>query len=182
MHQEKDIFDTIDDYFSNINGDEIAKKITKTVNDFSDNLASSIEDSMKNSGYDSFGEFVEGEIKDNKGKKPQFTNMMKEYTSRYDYVKDALNNVNYEIKYRGYFKEGHMQALNDVSSLLTTYSKDLDALFHKIKEQIQEIRIHKSQYKKAYYDGYIAGCEYAQKAIKRSKQVMMKKVLDEIHN
>ena len=97
-----------------------------------------------------------------------------------DYVKEAMANVDYEIKFRGYFKDGHQQALKDIDELLDRYANDLDALHGRIKEQIKEIRRHQSQYNSSYTSGYIEGCEYVQKAILRSKQMMMKKILQEI--
>lgn len=178
--QKKDGFDTIDDYFSNINADEIAKKITQGVDKLSQNISSTIEDSMKNSGYNNFSEFFEGEIRDKKGQKPHFSNLLKDFDSRIDYVKDALNNVDYEIKFRGYFKDGHEQALEDIHTLIDKYENDLDMLFKRIKQQIQEVKNHSSSYKKGYIDGYISGCEYVQKAIKTSKNMMMKRIINEL--
>ena len=45
--QNKDIFDRIDEYFSTIDSEEIAKKITKGVDDLSKNISDSIEGSFK---------------------------------------------------------------------------------------------------------------------------------------
>ena len=45
--QNKDIFDKIDEYFSTIDSEEIAKKITKGVDDLSKNISDSIEESFK---------------------------------------------------------------------------------------------------------------------------------------
>lgn len=177
---KKDGFDTIDDYFSSINADEIAKKITKSVDKLSQNITSTIEDSMKNSGYNNFSEFFAGEIRDKKGQKPHFSNLLKDFDSRIDYVKEAMNNVDYEIKFRGYFKEGHEQALTDIRCLLDKYENNLDELFIRIKQQIQEVKNHTSNYKKGYIDGYISGCEYVQKAIQKSKAIMMKRIIHEI--
>ncbi len=178
--QNKDLFDTIDEYFSQINAAEIAQKVTEGVDSLSEKISSSIEESLKNNGYNNLNEFFEGEIKDRKGKKPSYSKFLKDYSSRMDYVKEAMANVDYEIKFRGYFKDGHQQALKDIDELLDRYANDLDALHGRIKEQIKEIRRHQSQYNSSYTSGYIEGCEYVQKAIQRSKQMMMKKILQEI--
>lgn len=178
--QNKDLFDTIDDYFSQINGEEIAQKVTSGVDKLSKNIADTIEDSLKNSGYNNFSEFIDGEFRDQKGKKPAFSKFLKEYSSRLEYVRDAITNVDYEIKFRGYFKEGHEEALHDIQLLLNQYSNNLDALELRIKAQIKEIKLRKSNYKQAYVNGYISGCEYVQKAIHRSKRFMMDKVLSEM--
>ena len=165
-NNNKDLFDTIDDYFSQINGEEIAQKVSSSVDKLSKNISDTIEDSLKNNGYNNFSEFVEGEFRDKKGSKPHFSKFLKEYSSRLEYVKEAISNVEYEIKYRGYFKEGHQEALHDLGK--------------RIKAQIKEIRLRSSHYKKAYVNGYINGCEYVQKAIRRSKRFMMDKILAEI--
>lgn len=179
-NNNKDLFDTIDDYFSQINGEEIAQKVSSSVDKLSKNISDTIEDSLKNNGYNNFSEFVEGEFRDKKGSKPHFSKFLKEYSSRLEYVKEAISNVEYEIKYRGYFKEGHQEALHDIQLLLDNYTDNLDDLGKRIRAQIKEIRLRSSHYKKAYVNGYINGCEYVQKAIRRSKRFMMDKILAEI--
>lgn len=178
--QNKDLFDMIDDYFSQINGEEIAQKVASGVDKLSKNISDTIEDSLKNNGYNNFSEFVDGEIKDQKGKKPHFSKFLKDYSSRLDYVKDAITNVDYEIKFRGYFKDGHEEALDNIQQLLGQYAHNLDALEKRIKTQVKDIKLHSSNYKKAYINGYIEGCEYAIKAIHRSKKYMMDKIISEL--
>lgn len=179
-NNNKDLFDTIDDYFSQINGEEIAQKVSSSVNNISKNISETIEDSLKNNGYNNFSEFVDGEFRDKKGSKPHFSKFLKEYSSRLEYVREAISSVEYEIKYRGYFKEGHQEALHDIQLLLDSYTNNLDDLEKRIKAQIKEIKLRSSHYKKAYVNGYINGCEYVQKAIHRSKRLMMDKILNEV--
>lgn len=179
-NNNKDLFDTIDDYFSQINGEEIAQKVSSSVNNISKNISETIEDSLKNNGYNNFSEFVDGEFRYKKGSKPHFSKFLKEYSSRLEYVREAISSVEYEIKYRGYFKEGHQEALHDIQLLLDSYTNNLDDLEKRIKAQIKEIKLRSSHYKKAYVNGYINGCEYVQKAIHRSKRFMMDKILNEV--
>ena len=68
MNKNKDIFDTIDEYFTKINSEELTKKINKGFNAFS----KTVEDSLKNNGYNNFNEFINAEIKDQKAEKPNF--------------------------------------------------------------------------------------------------------------
>ena len=180
MNKNKDIFDTIDEYFSQINGEEISKKINEGVDNLSKNIADSIEQSLKNNGYNNFSEFVQGEIKDLKGKKPEFSKFLKDYSSRVDYVKEAIRHVDYEIKYRGYYQEGHQQAIKDIDPLVDKYAYNLDELNQQIRKQIKEIKARNSSTRKAYTNGYLGGCEYIQKAITKSKRIMMEKIINEV--
>ena len=181
MNKNKDIFDTIDEYFSKINGDEITKKINKGVNNFSKTISETFEDSLKNNGYNNFNEFIDGEIKDQKGKKPEFNKYLKKYSSRIEYVKEAIHQVDYGIKYRGYYQDGHIQALKDIEPLLDQYSYNLDELATQIRKQSAEIKKRHSDYKKAYITGYIDGLEYVYKAINKSKQILMERILQELN-
>ena len=176
MNKNKDIFDTIDEYFNQINSDELSKRINKGVNSFQ----KTIEESLKNNGYNNFNEFIDGEIKDYKGKKPSFNKHIKRYSSRMEFVKEAIHQVNYGLKYRGYYQDGHKQALSDIDKCLSQYSYNLDELADQIKVQIKEIRIQYKDYKKAYITGYIDGLEYIQKAIIKSKDLMMERIINEI--
>ena len=176
MNKNKDIFDTIDEYFTKINSDELAKKINIKANSFS----KTINDSLKNNGYNNFNEFVTGEIKDKKAEKPKFKTSIKRYSSRMEVIKEALHQVNYGIKYRGYYQDGHKQALSDIENLLSDYSYNLDELAEQIKTQTKEMSIQYKNNKKAYIVGYIDGLEYVEKAIIKSKAIMMERVINEL--
>ncbi len=176
MNRNKDIFDTIDEYFTKINSEELTKKINKGVNSFS----KTVEDSLKNNGYNNFNEFINAEIKDQKTEKPKFTTNIKKYSSRIEVVKEAIHQVNYGLKYRGYYQDGHKQALSDIEKILNQYNYDLDELADQIKVQTKEIKNQYKDYKKAYITGYIDGLEYVQKAIIKSKHIMMEKIINEI--
>ena len=176
MNKNKDIFDTIDEYFTKINSEELTKKINKGFNAFS----KTVEDSLKNNGYNNFNEFINAEIKDQKAEKPNFRINIKKYSSRIEVVKEAIHQVNYGLKYRGYYQDGHMQAINDIEKVLDQYNYDLDELADQIKIQTKEIKHQYKDYKKAYITGYIDGLEYVQKAILKSKHIMMEKIINEI--
>ena len=176
MNKNKDIFDTIDEYFTKINSDELSKKINKGVNSFS----KTIEDSLKNNGYNNFNEFINGEIMNQKTEKPLFKTNIQKYSSRIEVVNVAIHQVNYGLKYRGYYQDGHQQALTDIKKILNQYNYDLDELADQIKVQIKEIKNQYRDYKKAYISGYIDGLEYVQKAIIKSKYIMMERIINEV--
>lgn len=160
--QNKDIFDRIDEYFSTIDSEEIAKKITKGVDDLSKNISDSIEGSFK------------------KQPKPNFSKFLNEATSRYEYVKEEIRHNTKSEQYIGQSKLGYTEAIKDIQSYLIQYTNDLDVLYKRIQNQIKEVRLRNTQYNRNYINGYINGCEFVLKAIRRSKRVMMDKIMNEL--
>lgn len=160
--QNKDIFDRIDEYFSTIDSEEIARKFTKGVDDLSKNISDSIEGSFK------------------KQPKPNFSKFLNEATSRYEYVKEEIRHNTKSEQYVGQSKLGYTEAIKDIQSYLIQYNNDLDVLYKRIQNQIKEVRLRNTQYNRAYINGYINGCEFVQKAIRRSKRVMMDKIMNEL--
>lgn len=160
--QNKDIFDRIDEYFSTIDSEEIAKKITKGVDDLSKNISDSIEGSFK------------------KQPKPNFSKFLNEATSRYEYVKEEIRNNSKSEQLIGQSKLGYIEAIKDIQSYLIQYSNDLDVLNKRIQNQIKEVRLRNTQYNRSYINGYINGCEFVQKTIRKSKRVMMDKIINEL--
>lgn len=158
---KKDLFDTIDDYFSQINANEIADKINKSMDSFSKNISDTVHASINK-----------------QNKNPQFSRFLKDYSSRFDYVKDALTAC--DIPRGKGSPVGYQQALDDIQNLADNYRHDLDACAKRVHQLIKEIKLHASQYKKSYVDGYIHGCEYALRIIKRSSGLMMEKIINEI--
>lgn len=179
--KEKDIYDKIDSLFNELNQaasslNEFGKSVQKNAQSFSNE----INESLKKNGYDNVKEFIDGEILDKKGQKPSITPLLKEIDSRYDFIFDTLSKVTYDIKYRGYFKEGHQEAIHHAIELMPDYRSDLDLFAQRIQEQIKELKNHRTNTKDAYTNGYIQGCKLIVKTIKESKKKMMLKVLREL--
>lgn len=161
MKENKDIFDRIDEYLSEIDGEAIAKKITKGVDDLSKNISDSIGGSFNKS-------------------KPNFSKYLNEATSRLEYVKEEIKHNIKSEQLVGQSKLGYNQAIHDIQMNLNQYENDLDSLYKRIQNQIKEVRLRNNQYHRAYINGYINGCEFVQKAIRRSKRVMMDKIINEL--
>lgn len=175
-NREKDIFDQIDDLFSQLNGEQIVDDIIKGV----DTVSTSINEALKNNGYDNMNEFYQGAIRDQKGRKPMPKSSFRKYDSRVAYVKDTLSHIEYEIKYRGYYREGHQEACMNALRYLDSYHNDLDLLASRVKQEANQTRIHMRNRKDAYSSGYINGCEYVLSAIEKSKKMMMQEILHEL--
>ena len=181
MSDKKDFFDSIDDFFTQLNEKEVSEKIHKGVNTLN-KMPDKVNDALKNKGYDNIKEFLQGEFTDKKTQRPTVRpKRLRNFPSRTAFVEDALTNVQYEIKYRGYYKEGHQQALSYVKSLLPQYTYDLDRLGKRLKLEIKEIRQTHHKGKDAYTNGYLNGCEFVLKAIHQSKIVLMRQILTEMN-
>lgn len=180
--KEKDIFESIDSLFTELN------KASANINEFgkkvqskSETISKGINESLKQNGYDNIKEFIDGEVLDKKGQKPELNLKLKEITSRYEFIQESLSHVTYDIKYRGYFKEGHQEAIQHGLALLEDYRNDLDSLSERIHEQLNEFKHHRTKQKDAYTNGYIQGCKLMIKTIQKSKVKMIQKVLKELH-
>lgn len=173
---EKDIFDSIDSFFSDLNLNELGKKVQKNA----ESLSKEINESLKQNGYDNVKEFIAGEILDKKGQKPHLPPQIKDIQSRVEFTREALTQIDYDLKYRGYFKEGHQEAIQQGLQLISTYQNDLDFCAHHIQDQLNELKHHRSTQKDAYRNGYIQGCQFILKTIRESKKRMMKKILNEM--
>lgn len=176
-NRKKDVFDQIDEMFSEINGEQIVSEIIKGV----DNVSSTINEALKNNGYDNVTEFYQGAIRDKKGKRPTPRTAFKQYTSRIAYIEDALSNINYEIKFRGYYREGHQEAVTNALKYLPNYQNNLDQLYKRIQQEANQTRTQMRNRKRdAYASGYLNGCEYVMKVLHQSKMFMMQQVLEEV--
>lgn len=181
MSEKKDFFDSIDDFFTQLNAEEASKHIQKGFDKFNE-VPNKINDAIKNKGYDNVSEFFQGEFSDKKREKPKIRpKRLRDFESRAAFVEDALKNIHYDLKYRGYFKEGHEQAIQYILSLLPQYPHDLDRLAKRIQLEKSEIKQNQPQKKDAYTNGYLHGYDTALKAIQQSKTVIMRQILTEMN-
>lgn len=162
MKQNKDIFDMIDECFSQINSEEIAKKISKGVDDLSKNISDSLEKSFKNQ------------------EKPNFSKFLNETSSRLEYVKEEIRNNSRSEQYIGQTKQGYNEAIRDIQMILVQSQNDLENLYKRIQNLMKEVKLRSSQYNRSYIKGYINGCEFVQRTIRKSKRVMMDKIINEL--
>lgn len=178
--KNNDLFDQIDSLFKEINADEIAKNVVHSINSASQEL----NESLKNKGYDNVGDFVAANFSNTKKACPtlgHYNQVSKNYTSAYLYFCDCLDDIYYNLKYRGYFKEGHQQAIHRYRQLADEYQTDLNSLALMIKQEIKEYnKIRKHDPKNALNEGYYQGLVYIRKALKNAKLYMMNLIQKEL--
>lgn len=183
--KKNDLFDSIDDLFNTLNSEETAKAITDTVTNVGSEIKYSINESLKKNGYDNFGELINANLGGSKNRKrPQARRAYqtrRNFDSRYDYFMDALMSVHYDLKYRGYFKEGHQEAIHTYLVLAENYKTNLDALNLRLRNEIKDLKaVMRKKKKDAWNEGYLNGLEYIGRSLKNSKVYMMNKIQMEL--
>lgn len=183
--KKNDLFDAIDDLFNTLNSEETAKAITDTVNHVGVGIKQSINESLKKNGYDNFSEYINANFNSSKERKqPQARHAYqtrRNFDSRYDYFMDALMNVHYDLKYRGYFKEGHQEAIHTYLILAENYKTNLDALNLRLRSEVKDLKTAmRKQKKDPWNEGYLNGLEYISRSLKNSKVYMMNKIQMEL--
>ncbi len=184
--RKNDLFDSIDEIFNSVNAKENAKAFNETVNSVGKEIKSSINESLKQNGYDNINEYIRANFTSSakQTKRPSERKVYqtrRSFENRYDYFMDALMSVRYDLKYRGYFKEGHQEAIHTYLLLAEKYKSNLDALNIRLKNEIRDLKITmRKQKKDAWNEGYLNGLEYIAKSIKNSKVYMMGKIAMEL--
>lgn len=183
--KKNNLFDSIDDLFNTLNSEETAKAITDTVSNVGSEIKHSINESLKKNGYDNFGEYINANFSSSKERRrPQARRAYqtrRNFDSRYEYFMDALMSVHYDLKYRGYFKEGHQEAIHTYLVLAENYKTNLDALNLRLRNEIKDLKaVMRKQKKDAWNEGYLNGLEYIGRSLKNSKVYMMNKIQMEL--
>lgn len=152
----------------------------KTLNEFGKTVLESVQTAVNSHGYDSMSEMIADEIamgfnvKD-KPKKPTLDYAdASECNSRYDYFMQALRIVEYDSRYRGHYKDGHTEALEKYINRVELNRNNLDIVDKTIRQELSVLRQNKNQ--SLYVKGYMDGLKMVDKALRKSKSEMMKKV------
>ena len=164
--------------------DELLKKyvngeaIEETVDAFGKKVVESIHKAANERGYDSLEDLVDGEVRINTvatSKKPSLSSV-EGCMSRYDYFIQSLDNVTYDSRYRGYYKTGHMAALERYIDKAELNRNNLQIVEKTLKQEISQVR--QTQHPSLYTQGYLDGLRLVDKALSKSKNEMMKLVYD----
>ena len=107
---------------------------------------------------------------------PSIPNHIGSYLTRYDCFKAIIEHVSYGTSNVKEYMNGHKDALNKYYVDVNDCKKDLSVLERKVSQDIQNYGSHDQLYEKGYYDGML----YVLKAIKRSKELIMKEMADKL--
>ncbi|MEA5026634.1 MAG: hypothetical protein VB012_03125 [Erysipelotrichaceae bacterium] len=153
--------------------------INKTVNDFGKEIKNTVNRSIKNQGYDNFSDMVNSTIRAQPAEKPSAGEPLKQhvdYQNRYEFLVDSLQFVKYDPRYRGYYRDGHQEAIQKCVSWLSDSNNDFDGTEDYIEKEIQTFLRRQRRNRDKFIEGYLDGLHLFKDELNKSKVFMMSKV------
>ncbi|MDD2592643.1 MAG: hypothetical protein PHP11_06120 [Erysipelotrichaceae bacterium] len=173
---KKNDLEFLDRLFERLESDDF---INKTINEFGKEVKESIDNSIKNQGYDDLSQLVTSKIKSKQSMKPSTVDVSsrfkQDYENRLEYIVDSLQVIKYDPKYRGYYKEGHQEALQKCVSILSNDKTGYDKAEDYIDQELITFS-HKHKKRDKFFEGYIDGLQLMKEELRHSKAYMMAKV------
>ena len=179
--QNRDDYDFLDDLFDKHMNDD--RFINSSINDFGRMVRDSINEEAKKNGYDSLGDMIQGELRtgmQRQKKQPRSTvartirRRRTNYRCRYDYFLDAVQDHTYLERHRGYYREGHQEAIARYVSEADMNRNNLCALEKIVQKEIDSLAKERPYDK--YTEGYYDGLKFVQRCLFQSKFVLMEEV------
>lgn len=116
MNEKKDVLDVIDEMLEKIDN------CNENSDDFKNELDKKLNDIASEKGFSDFNSMINLQVSNNE------VNL---------YIKNAIDNVDYDEKHNGLYKEGHQEALNKYFNLIK--KKNMDELKKECKEEEKSI-------------------------------------------
>lgn len=116
MNEKKDVLDVIDEMLEKIDN------CNENSDDFKIELDKKLNDIASEKGFSDFNSMINLQVSNNE------VNL---------YIKNAIDNVDYDEKHNGLYKEGHQEALNKYFNLIK--KKNMDELKKECKEEEKSI-------------------------------------------
>ena len=98
------------------------------------------------------------------------------YDSRFSAFKALIENVSYGTNQLNVYVEGHQEALTKYFQDAYNNAQDLYVVEARVNDEISRNTSHATLYEKGYYDGLV----YIMKALRRSKELAMVKIDEQI--
>jgi hypothetical protein len=109
--------------------------------------------------------------------KPRIPDNIGSYSSRFEAFRGVIEHVSYGTNSVNDYVEGHKDALEKYYRDASNNSKDLYVTEARVNDEINKSGAHNQLYEKGYYDGLV----YVLKALKRSKELIMSYISNEIN-
>ena len=164
--------------------DELLKKYVSEdstevgMDEFGKKVVNVLHNAANERGYDSLEDMISHKMSGNSNTKKPSLNKTCEYSCRFDYFMESLENINYDSNYRGYYKDGHMAALSRYMDKAQLNRNNLQIVEKTLKQELSQYR--RSAETSMYSQGYLDGLRMVDKALKYSKKEMMKLINDTI--
>lgn len=157
--------------------------------DFGQMVRDTINEEAKKQGYDTLGDMISGEIQTGLSsgkthKRPVTAAVHRRhsrYENRYAYVREMLENVVYPPRQRGYYRDGHQDAIKRYLRRMAINQNDMMMYEKIVDEEIRKYYAQGGHQRRNKYDeGYYEGLRLVSRALKESKDVMMEEISDRL--
>ena len=156
---------------------ELADQTISTVKD-------NVDESLKKSGYDNMGELLSDGIDRAFGKrkpeKPYSTHSHNVITTRFDYMKQVMSNIQYGRRYRGYYRDGYENVITTYLQELETYKDDLEFFESSIRHELSKVAKNVRNSRNKYREGQKDALEYILSELHYSQSQIMRKIQREL--
>lgn len=188
MSQKQKNTDYLDDLFDKHFNDK--DFMNTNLADFGQMVRDTINEEARKQGYDTMSDLISGEIQEGLNgnsrtrKRPVSAAVHRRrgsYRTRYEYVREMLENVVYPPRQRGYYRDGHQDAIQRYLRRMAINQNDM-MMYEKIADE--EIRKYYQQNNRQrgnkYDEGYYDGLKLVARALKESRDLMMEEIGDRL--
>ena len=188
MSQKQKNTDYLDDLFDKHFNDK--DFMNTNLADFGQMVRDTINEEARKQGYDTMSDLISGEIQEGLSgnsrtrRRPGAAAVHRRhgsYRTRYEYVREMLENVVYPPRQRGYYRDGHQDAIQRYLRRMAINQNDM-MMYEKIVDE--EIRKYYQQNNRQrgnkYDEGYYDGLKLVARALKESRDLMMEEIGDRL--
>ena len=188
MSQKQKNTDYLDDLFDKHFNDK--DFMNTNLADFGQMVRDTINEEARKQGYDTMSDLISGETQEGLSgnsrtrKRPVAAAVHRRhgsYRTRYEYVREMLENVVYPPRQRGYYRDGHQDAIQRYLRRMAINQNDM-MMYEKIVDE--EIRKYYQQNNRQrgnkYDEGYYDGLKLVARALKESRDLMMEEIGDRL--
>ena len=108
--------------------------------------------------------------------RPRVPDKIGQYNTRFEAFRGIIEHVYYGTQNVNAYVEGHRDALEKYYGDAYQNSKDLYVIEARVNDELNRFNSHSGLYEKGYYDGLA----YVLKALRRSKELLMSRINNEI--
>ena len=188
MSQKRKNTDYLDDLFDKHFNDK--DFMNTNLADFGQMVRDTINEEARKQGYDTMSDLISGEIQEGLSgssrtrKRPVSAAVHRRhgrYRTRYEYVREMLENVVYPPRQRGYYRDGHQDALQRYLRRMAINQNDMMMYEKIVDEEIRKYYQQNSRQRSNKYDeGYYDGLKLVARALKQSRDLMMEENSDRL--
>ncbi len=188
MSQKRKNTDYLDDLFDKHFNDK--DFMNTNLADFGQMVRETINEEARKQGYDTMSDLISSEIQEGFSgntrtrKRPVTAAVHRRYgryRTRYEYVREMLENIVYPPRQRGYYRDGHQDALQRYLRRMAINQNDMMMYEKIVNEEIRKYYQQNSRQRSNKYDeGYYDGLKLVARALKQSRDMMMEEISDRL--